>query len=74
MIYSTIEKDPRHTGCIVMKKDTIGERNFPQWSMGFKHLTRGNKDEIKGYSEFFDRHMSPEELVKKTRHHREAAL
>lgn len=37
--FSAIQKDPRHKGIIVLLEEDISERQFPHWSMGFKHLT-----------------------------------
>jgi hypothetical protein len=63
-IYSSIAKDKRNKGHIVMKKESITERNFPEWAMGFKHLQKEGDDKISGYSEFLNREMDPAEIVK----------
>jgi len=34
--FEKIKADPRHHNIIKMKSGTIAERNFPDWSMGFK--------------------------------------
>jgi hypothetical protein len=65
-IYEAIVNDQRNTGNIVMVKENINERTFPDWSMGFKHLTSQDKASIKGYSEFLDRKMEPEEFANKS--------
>src|SRR3954470_3384019 len=36
--YIRISKDPRHEGLITMIKEPISERNFADWSMGFRNL------------------------------------
>jgi len=64
-IYEAIENDGRNKGNIVIEKKDISERTFPDWSMGFKHLTSHNKATIKGYSEFLDRQMKPEKFADK---------
>lgn len=65
-IYDSIVQDNRNKGNIVMKKDTINERNFPEWSMGFRHLTEEDKNTLKGYSEFLERKMESKEFVNKS--------
>ena len=65
-IYEAIVNDERNNGNIVMDKDKISERTFPEWSMGFKHLTNKNKETIKGYSEFLDKKMQPVEFATKS--------
>ncbi|MFT6389447.1 MAG: hypothetical protein ACJAUP_002840 [Cellvibrionaceae bacterium] len=64
-IYKAIESDERSKGHIVVEKEVINERTFSDWSMGFKHLTSQNKATIKGYTEFLDRQMKPEEFTDK---------
>ncbi len=65
-IYKDILNDERNNGNIVIDKDQISERTFPDWSMGFKHLTNQDKAGIKGFSEFLDRKMAPEEFINKS--------
>lgn len=62
-IYTAIENDKRNTDNILIEKEPIEERAFPDWSMAFKQLTRKDKATIKGYSEFLDREMKPEEFT-----------
>lgn len=64
-IYEFIVNDARNTGNIIIQKEKILERTFPNWSMGFKHLTSKKKATIKGYSEFLDRNMEPEEFAER---------
>lgn len=65
-IYSTILNDERNKGNIVIEKENIKNRDFPDWSMGFKNLTNHKKAAIKGYSEFLERKMGPEEIANKS--------
>ncbi len=62
-IYASIVKDNRNKGNIVLLKEKIERRTFPDWSMGFKQLTSDNKSAITGYTEFLDRNISPEEFA-----------
>ena len=62
-IYEDICKDDRNIGNILIAKETISERAFPDWSMGFKRLSKKDKDDIDGYSEFLDSEMTPEQIA-----------
>lgn len=64
-IYESIVKDDRNKGNIIILKESINERTFPGWSMGFKHLTAQNIGTVEGYSEFLGRNMEPEEFARK---------
>lgn len=64
-VYESIMNDNRNTNNIIMRKKEITERNFPDWSMGFKHWTDRGKITVKGYSEFMDREMTPHEFSNK---------
>lgn len=64
-IYDSITRDDRHSGLIVMLKEQIKERVFPDWTMGFKHLSNENKGEVKGYTEFLEKDMKPEQIAHK---------
>jgi HD-like signal output (HDOD) protein/CheY-like chemotaxis protein len=37
-LYETIEKDPRHHSLEVLAETHLGQRVFPDWSMGLEHL------------------------------------
>ena len=63
-IYQSILNDDRNRGNILIEKENIKQRDFPDWSMGFEHLTNQKKTTIKGYSEFLEREMEPEEIAK----------
>jgi len=65
-IYEAIVNDERNKGNIVILKENIKERTFPDWTMGFKHLTTKNIDSIEGYSEFLDSKKEPEEFATKS--------
>lgn len=36
-----IARDTRHQHIIVLEREPIAERDFPDWSMGFRHLDSG---------------------------------
>ena len=62
-IYASIIRDNRNTGNIEILKETIDERTFPGWTMGFAHLTRQEVSSIEGYSEFLGTNMEPTEFA-----------
>ncbi|MEN8672152.1 BLUF domain-containing protein [Nocardioides sp.] len=46
--FGTVELDLRHRGVIVVLQDQIDEREFPDWSMGFRSLTNEGADSLLG--------------------------
>jgi hypothetical protein len=50
--FARISADPRHHGILVMLREEITERAFPDWSMGFRALRREEVRELPGYSAF----------------------
>jgi hypothetical protein len=51
--FNAIEHDPRHHGIIVLLEEAISERQFPAWSMGFKHLTATELQQCPNGAEVF---------------------
>ncbi len=49
-----IEKDGRHRGVITLLKKPIAERQFPDWSMAFKNLSKLSPEDLGANSDFFD--------------------
>ena len=47
--YDTIRRDNRHHGLIKMIDFGIKERNFTDWSMGFKQISNNEWSQIEGY-------------------------
>jgi len=37
-LYRKIEQDPRHKNIILLSEESITQRQFPNWNMGFKNL------------------------------------
>ena len=65
-IYAAIVKDDRNTGNIVIKNAEINERAFPDWTMGFKHLSKNSIVNVAGYTEFLDREITPAQIAKQS--------
>ena len=58
-----IEKDPRHKGMITLLQQDNAEREFPEWSMGYKKLGKEKLPEAPGYSDFLDLPLTSETLL-----------
>ena len=57
-LYRTIANDQRHHGTIMLLQQTIAERQFATWSMGFRNLCEVNLDNVPGYSEFLNEELN----------------
>lgn len=51
--YARIAADARHGGVIVLDESEIAERNFGDWSMGFRRVPAAERPA--GFVDFFDR-------------------
>ena len=54
-LYNKIGRDPRHRGLLTLMQGQQEERQFPDWSMGFKDLNSVDLISNPGYSEFMNR-------------------
>lgn len=50
--FGTIRDDPRHRGVLTVLRDPTVERAFPDWSMGFRHLSADEIRETDGFNPF----------------------
>ncbi len=53
-LYESILKDKRHAGLILLFREQIEERQFPNWTMGFRNLRHVDLREMPGYSDFLE--------------------
>lgn len=53
-LYEKIGTDPRHDGAITLHQSIAEERQFPDWSMGFRNLDSPELRTVPGYSEFLN--------------------
>jgi len=53
-LFAKIKDDQRHYGIITLMEGTQTERQFPDWSIGFRDLTSVDLDSIPVYSEFMN--------------------
>ena len=57
-----ISRDPRHTGMKVLRRETITERLYSHWSMGFERVTEKTLSEIPSLRNISLRNFNPEYL------------
>src|SRR5687768_3715060 len=48
-LYAAIARDPRHRGALVLTQAPLAERQFHDWSMGFRHLNAADAISTPGY-------------------------
>jgi FAD-dependent sensor of blue light len=51
-VFASIEADPRHTGILVLLREQVETRSFPQWLMGFRSISDQELQGITGYLDF----------------------
>ena len=61
-LYTKISADPRHTGDLVLYQGTSEERQFPDWSMGFRDLDSPEARANPGYNEFLNTPLTGQEF------------
>lgn len=59
-LYENIKADPRHSNIILLSQDPILERQFAEWSMGFRNIDQMSRQELEGFSEFLEDDFSPD--------------
>ncbi|MBC7837514.1 MAG: BLUF domain-containing protein [Nitrospiraceae bacterium] len=61
-LHSKIGRDPRHRGLLTLAQGPLAERQFPDWSMGFRDLNAANVLSTPGYNEFLNSPLTGEEF------------
>lgn len=51
-LFSTIEADERHEDVIRLRENAADAREFPDWSMGFRHINDEDVSRLPGFSSF----------------------
>jgi hypothetical protein len=59
--HQRIAKDPRHCGLITLLQGREGEREFTDWSMGFRKVEGSEAASLPGYSEFLNKGAGPDQ-------------
>ncbi len=62
-VHERIGRDPRHTGLITLMERPIAQRQFVDWSMGFRNLADPNLHVSPGYNEFLNMPLTDAALV-----------
>lgn len=52
-LFNKIGRDPRHADTIKIIEESIEERRFPDWSMGFKGITKKDFLSVEGLNDFY---------------------
>ncbi|ATC64364.1 hypothetical protein CMV30_10580 [Nibricoccus aquaticus] len=53
-VFARIKHDPRHKNLLVLLKEPIPARNFPDWGMAFRDLRSRELRDIPAYNEFLN--------------------
>ncbi len=64
-LYEKISQDARHTRVHCIARKSISERQFPNWRMVFRHLSREKVQGVEGFSDFMSREDGTDYLLKK---------
>ncbi len=65
-IYESVARDSRNKWNIVLLEEEIEARTFPDWSMGFKHLSGDEIASAEGFTDFLVSETTPEYFKGKT--------
>ena len=57
--FAKIDKDPRHKGVLLLLRDQVQGRVFPEWSMGFHEVSADDVAGVDGFTEFLRRPSTP---------------
>lgn len=58
-VFESIKKDKRHKDVTLIEKQTITERAFPYWSMGFEKIDSKELSKMEGLNDFFEKDFTP---------------
>lgn len=61
--FERVSSDPRHKGLIVIDRNTTDEREFGDWSMGFRDLSDVDLGSIPGYNPMLNKSMALEDFA-----------
>jgi hypothetical protein len=63
--YDRIARDPRHHDLTILRDGAIDERNFPDWSMGFRSTNAAELAEVPGFAALASLSFTSPELAAK---------
>jgi len=73
-LYDRIRRDPRHENVTTLDEGPRRERDFPDWSMGFRDLRSPEVRQMPGFSEFLETPLTERELAGRVSHARRILL
>ena len=59
-LYQKIIKDPRHSNIVLLGNQPIPERQFLNWSMGFRNINDLSTKDLEGFSRFLEEDFAPD--------------
>jgi hypothetical protein len=62
-LYARIARDPRHRNALLLLQGHREDRQFPEWTMGFRDLGSAEAVATPGYSEFLNAPLTGEEFA-----------
>ena len=62
-LHAKIQSDRRHRGMIVLLREEHVQREFKDWTMGFKKLDSNTALDVPGYSDFLDLPLISEQFL-----------
>jgi len=60
--FGIIEADPRHRNVQKLSEKAIGERQFPEWTMGFRATDQDEAKKLEGFDDFFGSRTAAERI------------
>lgn len=57
--FRRISRDVRHRSVSIALREQITERHFPDWSMGFREVSRDETESMPGFSDYLDTEEAP---------------
>lgn len=51
-VLTRVGRDPRHRGMLTLLTQQLSVRDFPDWSMGFRDLSKAPPEELEGFNSF----------------------
>lgn len=63
-LYNTIAQDPRHHNILLISRQAVAERSFPEWEMGFTDINGLTPDDMPGFTDFLKAPFTPDTLAK----------
>jgi len=63
-IFNSIQNDSRNTGVSKLLEEGIIQRDFPDWSMGFKNLVSYSPEDIPGFVGIFNGRLDKDLVIK----------